>query len=68
MKRSEMINYMLVTMGQTERGGMSEMTERERMQYLLSQLEKAGMRPPVVGSLLSQIAAVHNEWEPEDET
>lgn len=48
MKRSEMIIYMTQEYQRSYRGGMSEMSHEERMEFLLDRLEEAGMLPPPV--------------------
>lgn len=69
MKRSEMVMLMVdATLNPPDNiQGMNDGgAQLIRMQeYLLSVLEGAGMRPPVTGSISSQIAAIHNQWEPE---
>jgi hypothetical protein len=37
----------------------------ETAEKILDKMLVLGMRPPVSGSIQSQIAAVHNEWENE---
>lgn len=46
MKRSDMVKFITQEYAASHRGGMSEMTDEERMSYILVKLEEAGMKPP----------------------
>lgn len=58
MKRSDMIKLMVLALGETERGGKSEMSFEEQMDYLLSKMEEAGMEPFNEGS-------AYHKWDDE---
>lgn len=66
MKRSEMVsviaNELMLQSFYTE--VLDE--HRTNAAEILKLIEDIGMRPPVIGSFKSQIAAAHNEWEPEN--
>jgi len=47
MKKSEMITDILNTYHSSQRGGMSEMSDYERMERILNRLEELGMLPPI---------------------
>lgn len=44
MKRSHMLHYILGSYNGSYRGGMSEMSDFERMDYILKGLENLGMK------------------------
>lgn len=46
MKRSLALKCLLNSYHDSQRGGMSEMSDEERMDYLLTCLEDLGMLPP----------------------
>ena len=41
-----MIKFMTNAYHQSHRGGMSEMSDEERMEYILATVEEGGMLPP----------------------
>lgn len=77
MKRSSMVQLMTNEYHTSLRGGMSEMTDEERMDYLLAAIEEAGMEPPKIKYFnLDKSGKLHysmrngellNMWELEDE-
>jgi hypothetical protein len=47
MKKSDMVKIMTNAYLNTYRGGNSEMSEEERMHYLLNIVQEYGMLPPI---------------------
>lgn len=47
MKRTNMVKYMTQIYQESKRGGNSEMSDEERMNYLLAYIQDAGMLPPL---------------------
>lgn len=46
MKKSEMVQLMYIAYAETFRGGNSEMSELERIEFVLNSMEEAGILPP----------------------
>lgn len=73
MKRNDMIQHMVNLYEQSHRGGYSEMNDNERMDFILSGMETAGMLPPervryTDTPLGNTLCSPEFSWEPENET
>ena len=70
MKRSEVLTFLLNEYHFSQRGGMSEMSDKERIDYLLTQIEKVMEPPPRLENDADPEDPNEwytNTWEPEDE-
>lgn len=71
MKRSHVVQYMTQVYHESHRGGNSEMSDKERMSYVLEHLESIGMLPPAYDIFQGRENTFNdkmmsNQWEPED--
>lgn len=63
-----MVKYILQEYAASQMGGMSEMSDEERMDYLLSKIQEVGMLPPSYEFKMGGQTIRDNCWEAEDET
>lgn len=56
---------MLQEYAASQMGGMSEMLDEERMDYLLTKIQEAGMLPPSYEFKMGEQTIRDNCWEPE---
>lgn len=78
MKRSEVVKHLTNEYHRSQRGGMSEMSDEERMSFILNSLEEIGMLPPATlknighpGTLngvkgVMYVNRMVHEWDDED--
>lgn len=59
-----MVTLLANELGHSQRGGLAEMSDEERADYLLKKLEEAGMLPPMFYGIGGMPI---NRWESENE-